>query len=194
MYTPPHRRTLIVASMLLCASTLFSGCSKSTPPSETAKAQDGQPDTPSAQRSTPDIYPGILGVIKALPIAGDPTSDLKIRHQQVPTFKSKDGTVHVNAKGVAGMGSMSMPFPLAKGVSVDGFVVGDQVMFTLEVNWNGPNGMSFQVTQISKIDPGTKIDFTNAIETLKESVKDAGDDAMDTMNEHMDHDMGSKGP
>ncbi|MGV6814204.1 MAG: copper-binding protein [Phycisphaerales bacterium] len=111
----------------------------------------------------PDVYVGILGEIKEIPVAGDPSSSLKIHHMQIPDFKTKDGTVNVNAQGISGMRSMTMPFPLAQGVSIEGFEVGDKIKFTFEVDWSGQSTNPWQVTKIEKLPADTVIDFTNKV-------------------------------
>lgn len=119
-------------------------------------------DTSTSPAATPHIYPGILGEITMLPIAGNPATDLKIHHQHIPSFKSADGSIKTNSKGIAGMMSMTMPFPLADGVDTDGLSIGDKIRFTFQVIWTDTRP-SWEVTQINKIDPSTEIDFTNAI-------------------------------
>lgn len=123
-------------------------------------ADIGDDATPVA---SPDIYPGVLGEIVVLPIANDPSSSLQIRHMQIPNFKTKDGTVHVNAEGISGMRSMTMPFPIEEGVDITGLAVGDKIMFTFMVDWSGNSGNAWAVTKIEKMPADTVIDFSNTI-------------------------------
>ena len=109
-----------------------------------------------------DVYPGLLGEITAIPVAGDPSSSLKIHHVQIPDFKTKDGTVHVNAKGVSGMSSMTMPFPVGEGVDLSGLAVGDKIKFTFMVDWSGQSKNAWEVTKIEKMPADTAIDYSNA--------------------------------
>jgi len=199
-----HTRTLILAS--LTASTVFflSACSDSTTPTSTEAPQsqanshdanDGHDhsghshDAPDPS-AAPDVYESILGEITMIPIENDPTTELKIRHQQIPNFKTKDGTININSKGIAGMASMTMPFPLAEGVSISDFAIGDKVSFDFQVNWSG-TGPAWEVTQIEKIDQSIEIDFSNKI---SEMIDDAKDMLNDHMDGHDDHDMGHDGP
>jgi hypothetical protein len=107
-----------------------------------------------------DVYTGILGELKSIPtdgVAGDPA---KIRHVQIPEFKNAAGEIPVTTDGVPGMRSMTMPFPFADGVSTDGFAVGDKVEFNFVVTWEN-GAASWEITEISKLDPATEIEYTN---------------------------------
>jgi Cu/Ag efflux protein CusF len=96
-----------------------------------------------------DVYT-VRGEITQLPDPDREGSELMVRHEPMPEFK--------NAKGeVVGMGAMTMPFPLAEGVSVDGLSVGDKVSLTFEVQFEPST--SFQTTQITKLPEGTELDF-----------------------------------
>ncbi len=107
-----------------------------------------------------DIYVGILGELTFVPEAGDTKRHPKIHHMQIPTFKREDGTVPTSPDGIAGMRSMTMEFPLAEGVSIDGFSTGDKVRFSFRVNWGG--AIAWEMTGIEPIDAGTEIDYSNA--------------------------------
>ncbi len=122
-----------------------------------------------------DVYPGILGEIISLPIAGNPNTDLKIRHMQIPNFKTKDGIINVTADGISGMRSMTMPFPVGQGVSLDGFAVGDKIKFTFAVDWSGQGANAWEITKIEKLPADTVIDYTNKIEELTDTAKDVMD-------------------
>lgn len=77
----------------------------------------------------PDVYT-IRGEISRLPAPGRSPRELWIHHEAVPSFKDTEGEV-------VGMEAMTMPFPLAEAVSVEGLAVGDRVEFVLEVRWEG---------------------------------------------------------
>jgi Cu/Ag efflux protein CusF len=53
--------------------------------------------------------------------------------------------------------SMTMPFPVAEGVSLEGIAPGDAVEFTFEVTWQPRAG--YRVTEIHELPAGTEIDF-----------------------------------
>ena len=96
-----------------------------------------------------DVYT-VRGVVERLPQAGGPDSGLYIHHAAIPDFRDEHGKV-------VGMMSMTMPFPVAVGVSLAGIAPGDAVQFTFAVAWKQPVG--YQVTRIEKLPPGTVVDF-----------------------------------
>ncbi len=62
----------------------------------------------------------------------DRTDDhVRILHEAIPEFVGVDGAV-------TGMGSMTMPFTIAEGVSLAGAGPGSKVAFTFESRWAGP--------------------------------------------------------
>ena len=96
-----------------------------------------------------DVYT-VRGVVERLPQAGGPDSGLYIHHAAIPSFRDEHGKV-------VGMMSMTMPFPVAAGVSLAGIAPGDAVQFTFTVEWKRPAG--YQLTRIEKLPPGTAVDF-----------------------------------
>lgn len=190
-----HAFTLSTLTMLamLTGSTLV-GCEKSTNSSgavpQTAAEDHNHGDEGHAQSDsagTPDTYSGIHGQITQLPDPGVPGSELKIHHQQIRDFKTKDGTVNINKDGIAGMRSMTMPFPVADGVSLEGLQVGDKISFDFVVNW-GNNRPAWEVTAIQKLPADTEIDFNNAIEdAIEDSIDGASDAAKNAAQDMMDH-------
>jgi len=92
----------------------------------------------------------VRGEVSALPRAGQPGSELLIHHETVPDFVDSSGKQVV-------MSSMTMPFPLAKGVSLAGISRGDKVEMTFEVSWHGAPPL--QLTAIHKLPPDTQLDF-----------------------------------
>lgn len=108
-----------------------------------------------------DVYTGIQGELKSMPSEGIAGGEAQIRHMQIMDFKGADGEIPETADGIPGMRSMTMPFPMADGVSLDGFAVGDKVEFDFAVSWDGARP-SWEVTRIVKLDPTVEIDFSNA--------------------------------
>lgn len=205
MNTNSPLRLLAIAGLSLTTITLLTGCSDADTNADASSSQaedhsghdhgaddhghDHADDSDSvAPTASLDVYENILGEIKLLPIEGDPTTALKIRHQQIPNFKLKDGTINTNSKGISGMMSMTMPFPLADGVSIDTLTIGDKVQFTFAVDWSG-QGTAWEVTKIEKIDANTVIDYTNTIEELKDAAKEAVDSAIDDAKETLKEKM-----
>jgi Cu/Ag efflux protein CusF len=105
-------------------------------------------ETPAtATPSAPEAVYTVRGRIVSLPDVSKPGSSLQIQHEPIDNFVRQDGKL--------GMDSMTMPFPLAKGVSVDGFAAGDVVEVTFEVRWKSQP--RFQTTKILKLPAGTDV-------------------------------------
>ncbi len=186
-------RLIAIAGLSLSTMSLLVGCSETDSGTPAAQHDDhddhaghdhgdddhaGHDHSQDEPKGSLDIYPDILGEITSLPIAGNPNTDLKIRHVQIPNFKTKDGTINVTADGISGMRSMTMPFPIGEGVSLDGFAVGDKIKFTFAVDWSGQGKNAWEITKIEKLPADTAIDYTNKIEELKDAAQDVIDDAM----------------
>jgi len=93
----------------------------------------------------------VRGVVEKLPETDGPDKAIYIHHAAIPDFRYEDG------KG-RGMMPMTMPFPVAPGVSLAGIAPGDPVELTFTVAWKQPAG--YQVVKIHKLPAGTVIDFT----------------------------------
>jgi hypothetical protein len=83
----------------------------------------------------------VAGVITRLPEG--PGTELMIRHDEIPDFTNAAGEV-------VGMGKMTMGFPVADGVDLDNFAVGDSVQFTFVVRWGQPRPL--ELTRMEKRD------------------------------------------
>ena len=106
-------------------------------------------ETTEEAASTARIYT-VQGVVRGVPTADRPGSQLSIRHQAIPDF------VDFNGKEV-GMGSMTMPFPAADDLSLEGITPGDAIEFDLAVDWDGDRPV--QVTRVVRLPEGTEVDF-----------------------------------
>lgn len=189
--------TLALSIMTMLAGSTLVGCneggnSSGAVPQSSAdhdhdhSGHDHDHDHGEHAERTPDVYSGIRGEITQLPESGVPGSELKIHHEQIRDFKTKDGTISITKEGIAGMRSMTMPFPLGEGVSLDSLSVGDKVSFDFVVNW-GNNRPAWEITKIEKLPAETELDFNNAIEEVIEDAQNAAEDMMD----HTGHDHGS---
>ena len=96
-----------------------------------------------------DVYT-VRGVVERLPQGAGPDRSVYIHHESIPDFRD----VHGEAVGMA---SMTMPFPLAAGVSLADIAPGDPVEFTFTVTWKPRTG--YTITRIQKLPAGTVIDF-----------------------------------
>lgn len=185
------RTRMIPSALALIAGLALVGCSDANsnsgnaPQSGVDAHHDHDGHDHGDEDRAPDVYSGIRGEIATLPNPEVPGSELQIHHEQIPEFKTSEGVVNITADGIAGMRSMTMPFPLAEGVSLDGFAVGDKVEFEFVVNWGG-NRPAWEVTKLTKLPAETELNFENAIVENFEQMKDQAHDMMD----HSGHDHG----
>jgi len=146
--TPGGCLSALLLALALPAAISAPGCEREAPAPAPAPA--------AAPTASPDAGPAatyeIRGVIVELPDVKKPSSNLSIHHEAIPSFTA-------NGK-VVGMAEMTMPFPLAPGVSLEGLAVGDVVSFTMEVR-EQPR-MNYRVTRITKLPPDTKLDLKAA--------------------------------
>ncbi len=132
------------AAAAVVAVGLFLGCSKGDPAA----------DAPAPIQHTYTVR----GQVVVIPSAERPFDDLEIRHEAIPDYKQRNGEVNVNSKGIAGMGSMTMGFPVAKGVSLDGIEPGDKVEFVFVTTW-GEKFLEYEVTEIRELPAETELNF-----------------------------------
>jgi hypothetical protein len=127
-------------SIMILFAILTTGC-----------GEEPQANQPAAQPTRPasDTYT-VRGVILQLPDPANPASELRIKHEAVADLKNISGQV-------VGMASMAMPFPIAEGVSLDGYAVDDIIEFNFEVIWR-PDP-SWRLTSISKLPADTVLVF-----------------------------------
>jgi Cu/Ag efflux protein CusF len=128
-----------VGVLTLIIAAAFGGCGRKTPP-------------PAAEKAAPpaaDVYT-VRGVVEKLPQTNGPDKNLYIHHVPIPSFRDEHGKV-------VGMMSMTMPFPVAAGVSLVGIEPGDPVEFTFTLAWKRPSG--YQLIRIRKLPAGTVVDF-----------------------------------
>lgn len=106
-------------------------------------------DAPASSEAEPaDVYT-VRGIVRALPSPDRPGSELQVRHEALPDFKSIDGEV-------VGMKSMTMPFPADPDL-LEGVEVGDRISFDFEVSWTGSPPM--KVTRLEVLSPDTVLGF-----------------------------------
>ena len=92
----------------------------------------------------------VCGQITQLPNPDRPGSELMVHHEMIPDFENAEGKV-------VGMNAMIMPFPLAEGVSLEGFEPGDKVEMTFEMRFKPKT--FYEVTEISEIPEETELDL-----------------------------------
>ena len=172
-----------VAPLTGCSDTNSTGAVPQSQAEEHNHDHDHEGHDHAEGDRTPDVYTGIRGEITQLPDPSVPGSAFKVRHEQIRDFKTMDGTISVTKEGIAGMRSMTMPFPIGQGVSIDGLNVGDKVSFDFVVNW-GNDRPAWEITRVELLPAETELDFTNVIEEQIDDVMDGAGEMMD----HGDHD------
>jgi hypothetical protein len=78
-------------------------------------------------------------------------------HDPGALYLEIDGWVDRTGK-VVGMYPMTMPFPFAKSVSLDGIAVGDVVEATVRVDWEAET-RQVEIVELKELPAGTKLDF-----------------------------------
>lgn len=90
------------------------------------------------------------GEIKSLP-RPDGDAVLYVHHEAIPTFVNREGQQK-------GMPSMSMPFGVPDGVTLEGLALGDKVEFTFAVHWD--QNPATQLTAIRELPPETPLELS----------------------------------
>lgn len=83
----------------------------------------------------------------------DTATGLYLYHEAIDDWVSRDGKVE-------GMDTMAMPFPVAKGVPLDGLQADDKVEVKLHVDWAADSPVA--ITEIRKLPADTKLVFRAA--------------------------------
>ena len=111
----------------------FAACAPPSPP------QASTTDSPSARSYT------VRGMVVRLPQPGTAEPEILIRHAAIPDFVNSEGHE-------TGMPGMTMPFPIAAGISLAGLAPGQLVEFTLCVDWQASPPM--ELTAIRPLPAG----------------------------------------
>ena len=83
----------------------------------------------------------------------DAATGLYIYHEAIDDWVSRDGKAE-------GMDPMAMPFPVAKGVPLDGIQANDKVEVTLHVDWASDTPV--EITKVRELPPDTRLEFRAA--------------------------------
>ena len=83
----------------------------------------------------------------------NPTTGLYLYHEAIDDWTGQDGKV-------TGMDTMAMPFPVAKGVPLEGIQANDKIEVKLHVDWNADR--PFEITEVRELPPDTKLEFRAA--------------------------------
>lgn len=149
----PATSRLLSTAALAVAVVLLPACTEQ--PSAPEKAPTANADGPT--QLVQHTYT-VRGQVVTIPSAERPIDDLEIRHEAIPDYKNRDGKVNVNSRGIPGMMSMAMGFPVAEGVSLEGIEPGDKVEFVFVTTW-GESSLSYELTEIHKLPPETELNF-----------------------------------
>lgn len=136
---PPWAARLATLA-LVAVTPLVAACGGGGP----AERPGGEPEDPPDQTYT------VRGQVVALPGEDASQRRIRVRHEAVPDFVGVDGEV-------VGMASMTMPFPVAEGLSLEGIETDDKVEMTFEVRWDGSEPL--RVVELRELPPGTTLDF-----------------------------------
>jgi Cu/Ag efflux protein CusF len=98
--------------------------------------------------SPPDATYTVRGQVLDVPHQAG--GDLTVHHEAVPDFRDRQGKPSV-------MDSMSMPFTVAKDVSLAGIAPGDKVELTFEVRWEGDP--TLRAVEVVELPEGTRLDL-----------------------------------
>lgn len=96
----------------------------------------------------------VRGVVAQVPDPTDPRTEFKVRHEAIPHFLGQGGEL--------GMDTMTMPFPLATGLSLAGLAAGDTIELTFEVDYDSSAQklIDYRATAFKALPPGTALDFS----------------------------------
>jgi len=101
----------------------------------------------------------VRGQVVQLPDPNNPGTGLSINHEAVDGFVGRDGER-------VGMDPMSMAFPVAAKVPLEGLQVGDVIEFKLHVDWGAQPEV--EIVEIRELPAGTKLVFRAAKPTDKQ--------------------------
>jgi hypothetical protein len=87
------------------------------------------------------------------PDPANPAAGLYLYHEAIDDWVSRDGKVE-------GMDPMTMPFPVAPGVSLTGLAAGDKVEVTLHADWSADTAI--RITSLRELPADTRLDFRAA--------------------------------
>lgn len=93
----------------------------------------------------------VRGMVRQVPEAGRPGSQLLIHHEAIPGFVDAEG-------GSVLMKAMTMPFPVAEPGLAAGLAPGDKVLFELVVDWEASPPMA--IKRVEKLPAETVLDFS----------------------------------
>jgi hypothetical protein len=168
----------LLTPSLVAASLLISSCGEETKPQPAPKPVSQVPaqpapevakttETPPAPAPTPEP---VVAAAPAKPtytvraevdtLPGIESSVLRLHHERIPNFASKDGKIGTDSQGKPGMKPMTMSFAKGPGISYEGLKQGDKVEVVVEINWEAAlPDERIVITKLTRLAPDTKLDF-----------------------------------
>jgi Cu/Ag efflux protein CusF len=151
----PRRRCVraIAAPFAALALSLsvaaLAGCSEREEPE--AQSAPAAPDASETIRV--DQYV-VRGEVVRLPDPSNPAAEFMVRHEAIPHYRSSGSK--------QGMNTMTMPFPVAAELSLEGIAIGDKVELTFEVRFDTEKDspVSYEATEVVKLPAETELDFS----------------------------------
>ncbi|MCB9838306.1 MAG: copper-binding protein [Phycisphaeraceae bacterium] len=148
----PASRAPRLCALLLSAFTplILTGCGRTTPANPQAAAPAANPDT--------RVEYTVRGRVTQLPGDADhPAQEFMVRHEAIPEFRASMSPDNDRM----GMRSMTMAFPIAEGVSLDGIGVGTPVEMMFETTYDAETGRlkGYVVCTLSALAPDTPLEL-----------------------------------
>lgn len=116
----------------------------------------GNSPTPASRGAPTGVYT-VRARVEMVPVPGKPTTEFMVYHEPIDAV--------VNPDGSRGMNSMTMPIPLAQGVSIEGIHAGDLVVIELAM-WTNPGNLWLEARSVKKLPPDTQLHFGKAAPPL----------------------------
>lgn len=133
-------RRVLIAAALAFGLQLVSGCGGGSEQQQ-SKTDPGVTGVDYTTR----------GVVAQLPIPAEPGTEFFVRHEAIPDFRAS------LPDGALGMNAMTMPFPIAEDVSLDGLEIGDKITLTFRVDYDAKTGAikQYRATSFSELPADT---------------------------------------
>ncbi len=112
-------------------------------------------DAKGAEAKREIIRYTVRGQVVQVPSADDPRSEFSVRHEAIPEFRRIDGKL--------GMNTMTMGFPVAKGLSLEGIEAGDIVRLIFETEYEAgyTKLKGYQAVEVVELPAETALDFSS---------------------------------
>ena len=168
----------LLTPTLVAISLLLSSCGEESKPQPAYPAVSQEPAAPAPKTAVPEPTPTATAptpepVVAAAPakltytvraevdtLPGIESSVLRLHHERIPNFASRDGKIGTDSQGKPGMKPMTMSFAKGPGVSYEGLKTGDKVEVVVEINWEAAlPDERIVITKLTRLAPDTKLDF-----------------------------------